>query len=440
MGIYRYSEWDGTQDVFEAEADALMRELERNMMNYGDLSFALRQMQRGGMQDREGRRLPSIQDLLQRLRQRRQSQLDKYNLGSMMNEIRDKLRNILKTEREGIEKRREEARQKSETSQGNLSPEIRQRLRKTVEDMAEQHLEQLGGMPSDIGGQIKELSEYDFMDPDARRQFEDLMETLKRHAMQSYGRDLVQQMKSIDPRAMAGVRHMVEAINQMLEQRLRGQEPDFNRFMEEFGSYFGADPPKSLDELIERLQSQIAQAQSLLESMSAEDRRQLEELMDSMVDEATRYELAKMASNLEALFPTDELHKRYAFRGQDSISFDEALKLMERLQHMDELEGQLRDSQFSRSLESVDEQLARELMGDDSAEELERLRDINRVLEDAGYIRLKDGKYELTPRGMRKIGQKALEDIFAQLRKDRGLGHRLSQKGQSGERIEETKP
>jgi len=113
---------------------------------------------------------------------------------------------------------------------------------------------------------------------------------------------------------------------------------------------------------------------------------------------------------------------------------------MEKLQQMDDLEGQLRDSQFSRSLESVDQQLMRELMGKESAEELERLRDIGKVLEDAGYIRLKDGKYELTPRGIRKIGQSALEDIFAQLRRDRGLGHRLTQKGTGGERLEDTKP
>jgi uncharacterized protein with von Willebrand factor type A (vWA) domain len=78
-------------------------------------------------------------------------------------------------------------------------------------------------------------------------------------------------------------------------------------------------------------------------------------------------------------------------------------------------------------------------MGEESAEELERLRSIEKVLEEAGYLRLKDGKYELTPRGMRKIGQKALQDIFAKLRKDRIGGHDLNLKGNGGERIDETK-
>ncbi len=106
---------------------------------------------------------------------------------------------------------------------------------------------------------------------------------------------------------------------------------------------------------------------------------------------------------------------------------------------MDKLEGQLKDSQYSRSLDAVNEKLVKELMGNEAAEELERLRSITKVLEEAGYIRWKDGKYELTPRGMRKIGQKALEDIFAQLRKDRAGGHKLNLRGRVVSRIEETK-
>ncbi len=439
MGTFRYSEWDGTQDIFEPEADSLMSELERRLMDHGDLEYALRQLQRGGIQDSQGRRMPSIQDLLQRLRQRREQQLDKYNLGSVMKDIQAKLDEILKTERTGIERRRNEARDKARSPVEDLPQDVRDRLLKTMEQMADEHLKKLDRMPHDPGGQIRELSQYDFMDEDARRQFEELMDTLKKHALQSYARDLAGQLKGMDPSAMAGIRNLVEAINQMLEQRLRGEEPDFQKFMEQFGQFFGPNPPQNLDELIERLQDQIAQAQSLMDSLSPEDRRQLEEIMDSMMDEATKMELAKMASALEQLMPSDELRKQYPFRGGETISYEEALKLMEQLQKMDELEGQLKDSQYARSVDAVNEKLVKELMGDESAEELERLRSINKVLEDAGYIRYKDGKYELTPRGTRKIGQRALEDIFAQLRKDRSGGHRLITRGIGGERVEETK-
>ncbi|MFC1948981.1 VWA domain-containing protein [Chloroflexota bacterium] len=440
MSIYRYSEWDGSQDIFNLDADELMDELGRNLMSYGDLSYAMRLMQQRGFQDDQGRRMPSIQDLLDRLRRRKQEHLDKYNLNSIMDELHQKLDDVVKTEREGIDKKLEEAKQKSQEDGGELGSEMQERLLNTVESRAANNLQKLDELPPDVGGKIRELNDYDFMDEEARRKFEELMEMLKKRAMESYGRDLIQRFKDLDASAMANMRHLVEGINQMLEQRMRGEEPDFEGFMEQFGDFFGPNPPRNLDELIERMQQQIAQAQSLMDSLSPKDRQELRNLLDSMLDETTQYELAKMAASLEMLYPGDELRGQYPFSGEESISYDEAMKLMEKLQQMDQLEGQFKDSRFSRSLDEVDEQLVRELMGDESAQELENLRNISKVLEEAGYIRLKDGKYEITPRGMRKIGQKALEDIFAQLRKDRIGGHKLERKGSGGERLAETKP
>ncbi len=439
MKVYRYSEWDGSQDIFELDADQLMDELGRNLMSYGDLSYSLRLMQQRGLRDGQGRRLPSIQEMLERLRRQKQEQLDRYNLDSVMGEIREKLDNILKTEREGIQSKLDEAKSKAEEGSGGLDPEMQRKLLKTLEDRAKQNLEKLDALPSDVGGRIKELTEYDFMDEDARQQFQELLDMLKKHAMETYGRDLVERVKNMDPQALARMRHMVEALNQMMEQRMKGEEPDFEGFMAEFGDFFGPDPPRSLEELIERLQNQIAQAQSLMNSLSPEDRAELQNLLQSMLDETTQYELAKLSSYLERLFPSDMLQNQYPFSGEESISYHEALKLMETLQKMDKLESQFRDSRFNQSLDNVDEELVRELLGDDALQELEQLQNITRALEEAGYIRWENNRYELTPRGMRKIGQQALQDIFTQLEKDRVGGHKLNLRGSGGERIEETK-
>jgi uncharacterized protein with von Willebrand factor type A (vWA) domain len=197
MSIFRYSEWDGTQDLFDLDKDELMDELARNLMYDGDMAYSLWNMQRHGMRDSQGRRLPGLQDLLQRLRQRKQGQLDKYNLSSVMDEIRKKLEDVLNTEREGIQKRLDEARQKtqegSQKTEGDaegLGSEIQDRLLKQLEDMAAQNLERLDNLPGDIGGQIKELTDYDFMDAEAQQKFQELIEMLKQHAMQSYSQDL----------------------------------------------------------------------------------------------------------------------------------------------------------------------------------------------------------------------------------------------------------
>ena len=484
MGEFRYSEWDGSQELFDMDADELMDKVGNDLMSNENLSDILRRMMRNGLRNQQGKRLPGLQEMLQKLRQKRQDQLDKYNLGSIVDEIRQKLNEIKKKERAGIQEQLDKSREKAgqkpnhgnqeqqdkagqksgqkpgqgshdqqnmagqqagdEGSEGDqegsegLSQEMLQKLLKNIEERARQNTEKLDKLPKDLGGQIKELSDYDFMDAQARQEFQELMDMLKKHAMEQYGRDMMQKLQNMDPQALANMRNMVEAMNQMLEQRMNGQEPDFNQFMEQFGDFFGDNPPKNLDELMEYMQNQMAQARNLMNSLSPKDRKALQDMLDSMLDEATKMELAKLTRNLETLFPSDDLQREYPFGGEESLSFSEALKLMDELQKMEKLEDQMVSAQRD-SLDKIDQDLFKELMGDESAEELEKLREIMKKLEEAGYVQFKNGRYELTPQGMRKIGQKALQDIFSQLRKDRVAGHSIKAKGKGGDKEEETK-
>jgi uncharacterized protein with von Willebrand factor type A (vWA) domain len=435
----RYSEWDGSQNIFEADADSLMDQLQRHLMYDGDLAQALRMMQRNGLMDGQGRRLPSLRELMERLRQRRQEHLGKYKLNSMMEDIRKRLDEIIQTERQGIQRRLDEARQKAAGSSEELNPETQEKLLKNLEERASRSMEKLEALPPDVGGRIKELNDYDFMDGEARRQFQELMDMLKRSAMSSFAKEMTQRLQNMDADSLAAMRHFMEAVNQMLEARRRGEEPDFQSFMQQFGDFFGPNPPKNLEELIQHLQDQIAQAQSLMESLSPADRQQLQDLIDSMLDESTKYEIAKMMANLESLDPGWLEPRRYSFGGRESLSYAEALKLMEQLQKMDRLEGQFQDSRHYDSLDQIDEKLVEELLGDAAARELERMRSVARTLEEAGYIRRKGRRYELTPRGMRKIGEKALNTVFASLKKDRSGGHTLRKQGTGGERTDDTK-
>jgi len=82
----------------------------------------------------------------------------------------------------------------------------------------------------------------------------------------------------------------------------------------------------------------------------------------------------------------------------------------------------------------------RELVGDDEAQALDELQSLVRQLEEEGLIHRSGNQLELTARGMRRIGQKALEDIFAQIRKDAFGQHRMPERGYGGERSDDTKP
>jgi uncharacterized protein with von Willebrand factor type A (vWA) domain len=364
--------------------------------------------------------------------------LDRYDLGSIMDEVRQRLDEILETEREGIQRKLDKVSDRTETD-AELDPEVQQRLTRNVEERAARNREKLDNLPPDAGGKIRELTDYDFMDEDARNQFKELIDMLKRHAMEQYGKDLVQQLKNMDPAAMANTRNLVEALNQMMEQRMKGEEPDLESFMQQFGNFFGDNPPENLDELIQQLQNQIAQAQSLMDSLPPEARQELQDLLDSMLDDATKYELAKMAAYMERLNPSDKTPRRYPFSGEESISYEEAMKLMEELQKMDSLEDQIKGAQIDPSLDGIDDELLKEVLGEEAERELEAIRELARLLEEAGYISRKGDRYELTPRGIRKIGQAALDDIYSGLRKDRAGGHDTYRMGPGTERIEETK-
>ncbi len=439
MAKFLYSEWDGSQELFDLDADQIMGKLGQHVFRYGDLSRALRDLQRNGLRNGQNRQMPSLDRLREQLRQMKQNRLEQYNLDSVMDEIKQKLDKILETERQGIQKKLDEARGKAQAGGGELNPEVQKKLLKNIEDRAVQSKAKLDELPPDVGGQIRKLTDYDFMDEDARNQFKELMDMLKKQAMEQFGKDMVQSLKNIDPSAMANMRNMVEALNQMLEQQMKGEKPDFGNFMKQFGNFFGDNPPQNLEELVKNLQNQISQAESLMDSLSPEVRQELQNLLDSMLDNGTRYELSKMASYLERLHPSDRMQKRYPFSGEESIAYEEAMKLMETLQKMDTLEQQLKMAQYDPTLDNIDDDLVKDLMGEEAEKELEAVREIARLLEEAGYISRTGDKYELTPKGIRKIGQQALDNIFSQLKRDRTGGHDLHRSGLGNERTEDTK-
>jgi uncharacterized protein with von Willebrand factor type A (vWA) domain len=438
MDIYRYFKWDGTEP-FSLDKEKLMDDLSRRLMADGNLSDALWRMQNSWLRDVNNRKMPTLKDLLRRLNERRQNQLSRYTLDSIMDDIRKALDDVIKTERDGIQKKLDDLKQKAQQGSGDLPPEMVQKLLQSMDEKAIQNRQKLDNLPRDVGGKVKELNKYDFMDEEARRKFQELLDMLKKRTMDSYAKQLSQNLKNLDPSALADMREMLKELNKMLEQRLQGQEPDFDKFMERFGHYFGPDPPKNLDELMERMKENMAQAQALLNSLSEEQRQSLQDIMDSMLDAETRRELGDLSANLQALDPDFFPGLPYDFSGGESISFDEAMKLMETLQKLDQLEQQINRAQSNQSLDDIDRDMVSDLLGEPSAEDLDAINSITKLLEEAGYIRRKDQRFALTPRGMRKIGEKALSTVFSKLKKDHSGQHNIRQRGSGGDRIDETK-
>src|SRR5436190_6827625 len=123
MPIYRfgsrYSRWDGTQQIGPLSAEDLMQAMSEDLMQDGDVNRALQRLFRWGFQRPDGENVPGLQGLLQRLRDRRQEQLERYNLQSMLSNIADRIEQIVETEREGIARRLEETSQQSPGGDGD---------------------------------------------------------------------------------------------------------------------------------------------------------------------------------------------------------------------------------------------------------------------------------------------------------------------------------
>jgi uncharacterized protein with von Willebrand factor type A (vWA) domain len=434
---YRYSQWDGTQRIFDIDADELMEALGDDVLNQGDMTRALREMFRRGFQTRDGQQMTGLRDLMEQLKNRRRQQLEQFNMDSVVDDIKERLDDIIQTEREGIDRRLEEARgQVDEAAEAERAQ--RENLYKLLEQRAERNRERLDNLPEGVGGQIKDLIEYDFMAPDARQKFQELLDMLKSQMAQNISQQMMQQIQGMSPGEMAAMREMIREISQMMRDKMQGREPDFEGFKERFGSMFGPDTPQSFDELMDRLQQQMSQMQSMLDSMSSEVRRELEEALNSALDPQTQGDMADFASLMEQLMPIDEMRRQYPFLGDDSLTMERAMELMRHLQEQDRLEDSLREAMRTGNLEDVDPEKLAELLGEEARRAWEEMDRLRKLLQEAGYVTA-DDKMELTARGIRRIGQKALREVFAHLKKDR-IGHHLTDiRGANGDLLADTK-
>lgn len=509
MVLYRYSYWDGTQEV-DIDADDILDAISEDLLERGDTRQALRRLMQRGMR---GQNLMGLQQMLQRLKERRQQRLDQYNLGSFMDKFQELLDEILELERQGIERRVDEARNRNQPSgdnqdrqdqltgqqdgdpqdgdqdgqqgergqqsgqrqpsmrgqqeqrgqqgergqsgqqgqqgengdgsqPGGLDDEQAQRLLEYLERTAQAKRDQLEQLPKDIGSALKGLQDYDFWDPEAKQKYDELMDQLKQQMAQNMFNNMMQGMQGMQgmtPEQMQNLREMLRDLNQMMREQQKGGQPDFGEFMNKWGQNFGDNPPQSLEDLLDQLNERSQQMQSLMDSLSPEQRRQMQDLMQSLYDEmGMQEEMQELARHLQQMYPSEE-RQDYPFRGDESVTMQEAMRLMDEMARLQDLEQDLRAAQHAPEIPESTIEEVRELLGEEEAQQLENLRDLAKKLEDAGYVQRNGDRLEITPRALRKIGQKALREVFEKLKKDRVGNHQLERRGAMGDRSDEAK-
>jgi len=430
---HRYSRFDGTQAGFDIDADELLSQLTDDLLYHGDVGSALRRLLQSGFETPDGERVQGLRELLEQLRRQRREILDQHDLGGVYERVAEQLAEVVAAERAEIDRLADQAATSADQRRQEVSGAA----------MAERRL-QLDLLPDDLAGRVQGLQRYDFTSTAAQEAFARLVEELREQMLAARFGEMAESMQQAaqDPAQLQAMKDMFNDLNALIEARRQGTDTQeqFEQFLARHGAFFPGQPA-NLDELLAQMAEQMAAAQQMLNSMSPEQRAQLQQLSDALLaDMDLSFQVSRLGANLQQMFPALGWEQCHGFEGDQPLSMGEATSAMRDLGDLDRMEQMLRGAANPGALAQVDLERARQLLGDDAAASLDRLAALARQLEEAGLLERREGRYELTPRGLRRIGRNALAQLFSKLAKDKLGRHETLRQGVGVERTDDTKP
>src|SRR5438105_6480321 len=219
----RYKRWDGTQRLDALEADELLGAMSDELLSGGDLEDAMARLARWGMPGR----MEGMQDLLERLRAAKQKRAERHDLSGIFDELKEKLEEVKRLEREGLDRR-----ERQETAD--------EALMQTMRSMAQARRAQLDALPDDIGRAIRGLKDYEFVEPKAAEKYQELLKQLQEQVLGSYFKNMRDSLKGLTPEQLERTRQMIRDLNRALKERAEGGDPDFEAFQRQYPELAGS--------------------------------------------------------------------------------------------------------------------------------------------------------------------------------------------------------
>ncbi|HEU0163468.1 MAG TPA: VWA domain-containing protein, partial [Thermomicrobiales bacterium] len=427
---YTYHQWDGTGDEFLNPED-MMESLSEDLLHHGDIDLALQRAFRWGFQNRDGQHSDGLRDLLNRLRQQRQEMLDRWDFNSITEDIQERLDQILDQERSTIQEKKAQLDRQAAVDSALDTDAAKQFL-----DRKETSLEDL---PESTAAQIQQLREYGFVDQQAQADFDKLLQELQQQVADSLFNNMKGAMGGGEDGSgsMEEMKEFLKDINDAFEAQRNGEQVDLDKLNNRWANQMGGRID-SLEELAQRMRQRLAAAQAMMNMLSPQQRADLMKMMQqAMQDAGLAGELGRLQENLGPIRAPRGLQQSDA-HGAEPLSIDMATSILQQANQMGRLENQLRSVSRLEELDGIDPKLLDEVLNDEDKAWLDRWQHIEQELQDSGYVNQTDRGLELTPRAVRKIGEKALADIFGQL-KQNGIGdHDLDNRGVGGELADTT--
>ena len=416
-----YLQWDGALES-SLSPDDLMESISEDILRDGNLDLSLQRAFRWGSQGMDG---AGLNDLIERLRQQRQELLDQFDFGSSLDEIRERLDDILRRETETIHDRKNHL-----ADQEDLDPGDVERLSEYL-NRREETLERL---PQSTAPRIEHLKDYEFVDAQAGRDFNELVEQMQQQIGDALFKNLMGGIPQQGDGSAQQMQEFLQDLNEAFEQERLGQQPDMDKLNNKWANQLGGRA-ESMNEIRERLRRRMEAAQNLMSMLTREQRAQMQSMIQqSLQDTGLMDQFMKLQSHIG---PLDRSNlQQMQGPGDQDIPLDIAMQVLDRASQMEQLESQLRSVHRPQELRGLDPSLLEEVLNDQDQEWLDRWSGIEDQLIDAGFVKKGRRGLELTPKAVRRIGEKALEDVYSSL-KNQGIGeHDVRRQGAGGELVE----
>jgi uncharacterized protein with von Willebrand factor type A (vWA) domain len=294
----------------------------------------------------------------------------------------------------------------------------RKELARALDDDARFHEMRIESLPPSPAKAVQELSDYDWRSAEAREKYEQIKDLLGREMLDQRFAGMKEALENATDEDRQRVNDMLDDLNELLDKHANGQDTpeDFQNFMDKHGEFF-PENPKDIDELLDSLAKRAAAAQRFRNSLSADQRAELDALaQQAFGSPSLTNALDKLDQHLQNARPGEDWQGSERFRGDDPMGMGEGAQAMADIGELEQLAEQLSQSYAGAQMDDVDlDMLARQL-GEQAAIDARTLSELERALMNQGFLdRGSDGQWRLSPKAMRQLGQTALRDVAQRL-------------------------
>ena len=294
----------------------------------------------------------------------------------------------------------------------------RKELARALDDDARFAEMQIASLPSSPAKAVQELSEYQWRSGEAKQKYDQIKDLLGREMLDQRFAGMKQALENASDEDRQAVNEMLDDLNNLLDKHAGGEDTqeDFENFMAKHGQYF-PENPRNVDELLDSLAKRAAAAQRFRNSLSAEQRAELDALAQQAFGSPQLMNaLSRLDGHLQAARPGEDWNGSSEFSGDNPLGMGQGAQALADIGELEQLAEQLSQSYAGATMDDVDlDALARQL-GDEAAVDARTLAELERALMNQGFLdRGSDGQWRLSPKAMRQLGQAALRDVAQQL-------------------------